>query len=353
MSRPENPPESSPSNPVAPTTLFVAFREGKNAESVNEPVALVPSPDRTASALEKMAEALTALLHAQNRVPPASIRTSPDISVREVINEFLVVKARAARSDRYLRQLRVSLSSFAAMRVNVPIANVTLLDCERWIFGQNWKPATMDGYLGDVSTLFNFAIRRGYTTENPTRGVELPEDDSDMEPPQIHTPEQAAKLLNFCRERGELDVLRMLAVRYFSGTRSAEAHRMREENLLLNRGYVEITARKAKTRKRRLVKIQPVLASWLALGGELRAMHTSTVSAVIKASGVDFPKNVTRHSFCSYRLAQTQNAALTALEAGHSETMLFGKYRECVTEQDAAVFWELTPERAASLCRPS
>ncbi len=32
-------------------------------------------------------------------------------SVGQAVNEFIVAKARAGRSDRYLRQLRVSLSS--------------------------------------------------------------------------------------------------------------------------------------------------------------------------------------------------------------------------------------------------
>ena len=296
-----------------------------------------------------MAEAITALLNAQSKFPPASIQTSPDIDVRDAINEFLIAKAPAGRSERYLRQIRCSLASFAATRASVPVSQITLLDCERWVFNQGWKVPTMNGYLGDVCTLFNFCIRRGYLKTNPAQGVELPEDASDTEPPAIHSPREVAQLLAFVAQH-DLDILRHLAVRYFTGVRSAEAHRMREENLLLDRGYVEVPARKAKTRRRRLVQIQPVLSAWLALGGTLRAMHTGTVSKLVRASGVAFARNVTRHSFCSYRLAQSQNAGKTALEAGHSEAMLFGHYRELVTEADAAEFWALTPERAAALC---
>jgi len=52
---------------------------------------------------------------------------------------------------------------------------------------------------------------------------------------------------------------------------------------------------------------------------------------------------VTRHSFVSYHLARFENAGKTALEAGHSETMLFGHYRALVTPEAAAEFWAIVP----------
>jgi len=56
-----------------------------------------------------------------------------------------------------------------------------------------------------------------------------------------------------------------------------------------------------------------------------------------------WPRNVTRHSFCSYHLAEWQNAGKTALEAGHTEAMLFAHYREIVTKEAATAFWALRP----------
>ena len=46
-------------------------------------------------------------------------------------------------------------------------------------------------------------------------------------------------------------------------------------------------------------------------------------------------KNGLRHSFCSYRLAQTNSAAQVALEAGNSPTKIFRHYRELVTPAQA------------------
>ena len=262
-------------------------------------------------------------------------------SVVETVNEFLLAKARSGRSDRYLRQARVSLSSFAAGRARKPLSAVTVHDVEGWLNSTDWAPRTQRGYLGDVRTMFNFAIRRGLLDRNPGAGVELPAF-NDEDPPRIHTPAETRLVLDAARER-DPDVCRHLAVRYFAGVRSAETHRLTEENIMLDRGVLEVPAKKAKTRRRRLVTIQPNLRAWLELGGELRPMSPMTVRAVIKASKVEWHHNVTRHSFVSYHLAQFQNAAKTALEAGHTEQMLFSNYRELVTPAVAAEFWNILP----------
>ena len=118
---------------------------------------------------------------------------------------------------------------------------------------------------------------------------------------------------------------------------------MTEENILLDRGVIEVPAKKSKTRRRRLIVIQPNLRDWLALEAELRPVSPMTVRAVVRQSKVEWHHNVTRHSFVSYHLAQFQNAAKTALEAGHTEQMLFAHYRELVTQEQAAEFWAIQP----------
>ena len=68
-----------------------------------------------------------------------------------------------------------------------------------------------------------------------------------------------------------------------------------------------------------------------------------TIRKVIKLSKVDWVHNATRHSFVSYHLAEFENAGKTALEAGHSETMLFAHYRALVTPAAAKEYWAILP----------
>jgi integrase len=325
---------------------------------VGQPVA--PGDDRQralAAALSAAAAALAAAAQAlgpgsdavctiPSHTPAAPAAPAPPrlllaLAVTEAITEFLVAKARAGRSPRYLRQLRVSLSSFASGRGQVPIASITLSEVEAWLNRRDWSPRTRAGYLADLRTLWSWCHRRGLVPDLAPVTLER-ETLPPGAPPGIHTPAQVASILKFSRRNP--DVLRHLAVRYFAGVRTSEAHRMREENILADRGVIEVPAAKSKTRRRRLVTIQPALAAWLAVGGRLRAIDPDTVRAVIRASGVPWPKNVARHSFVSYHLAQFGNAARTALEAGHTESVLFAHYRELVGPADAAAFGGLRPD---------
>lgn len=50
-----------------------------------------------------------------------------------------------------------------------------------------------------------------------------------------------------------------------------------------------------------------------------------------------------RHSFISYRVAETQDAAKVALEAGNSPQMIFSNYREMVTPKEAKRWFSVKP----------
>lgn len=265
------------------------------------------------------------------------------LTIGQLVADFLKAKARAGRSDRYLRALRVSLRSFAKGRSQTPAGSVNVSEIEAWLEAGGWAPRTQAGYLTDVSTMFNFAVRRGLVAHNPAAAVEPPQPGET--PPSLHTPEQAAAVLEFARGY-DLDVCRALAIRYFAGLRSSEADKLQEA--MIGAEYIEVPARLAKTRRRRPVKIQPNLRAWLDLGGKLPLHDCNTTwqkfrEALKVKEGLDWPHNVTRHSFCSYHLAKWQNAARTALEAGHTEAMLFSNYRERVTAEAAERFWSIFP----------
>jgi site-specific recombinase XerD len=324
---------------------------GFDASERNAPVA-APVTDAAlrdaAAALTQAAAALVGLVsHLQGQrlstnfaLASHSPASSP-ATVAEAINAFLVAKSRAAKSDRYLRAMKNSLSKFARGRGGKLLDAVTPDEMERWLDGSDWSGVTRRGYLRDVRTLYNFAARRGMAAGNPARLVELPS--SDAGPIQVHTPEQVRAVLEYAR-KAELNLCRALAVRYFAGLRSAECDRLTEDCIRLDTGFIEVTAQAAKTRRRRLVVIRDNLKAWLALGGRLPLRDVNNrMRLFVKAAGVPWPHNVTRHSFVSYHLAAFESAAKTALEAGHSEAMLFQHYRAVVTPQDAADFWSIKP----------
>lgn len=279
---------------------------------------------------------------------PADLVFPQDLTVVEAIKEFLLCKARAGRSDRYLAALRVSLKSFAKGRGAKPLATVTANEIEHWLRSQEWSPRTQENALSDLGILYNWMKRRNLVASNPTLAVEPPVPPA--VPPRIHSVDQVKKVLELARGRPEHKaILRALAVRYFAGLRSSEVARLEEKEINLKEGWIEVTAAKAKTRRRRLVTIQPNLAAWLRCKGGRFPLHDVNnrmrwfSAALKKAHGFEWEHNVTRHSFVSYHLAHFGNAGKTALEAGHTEQMTFSNYRALVTPAAAQEFWQIFP----------
>ena len=118
--------------------------------------------------------------------------------------------------------------------------------------------------------------------------------------------------------------------------RSKELLRLTWLDLERRKGFIEITAGKAKTAQRRLIPVLPGLAQWLMVAprfGEKVWPHSrpyffEAMRETAGKAGVPWKANGLRHSFISYRLAMTQDVAQVALEAGNSATMIFRHYRE-------------------------
>ena len=98
--------------------------------------------------------------------------------------------------------------------------------------------------------------------------------------------------------------------------------------------------------------MQPNLKKWLQrcrkIAGPIMpsemVWRTRLADAIKAAKLEEWPHNAPRHSFASYRLADTQDSAKVALELGHdrSET-LFEHYNAVVTRQAAKAYWKIAP----------
>ena len=143
----------------------------------------------------------------------------------------------------------------------------------------------------------------------------------------------------------------ILAIGAFAGLRESEIKRLDWHEVNLRRGYIEVKAEKAKTAKRRIVRIQPNLAQWLApyaafAGSVVPVNARKKLDAVRQEARLNhWSKNGLRHSFASYRYAATNDAAAVAAELGLSTTeMLFNTYRELVLPEEAERYWKIGPE---------
>jgi len=142
-----------------------------------------------------------------------------------------------------------------------------------------------------------------------------------------------------------------LAQGAFSGLRTAEICRIDWKEI--GPQYITVAPEKAKTSARRLVPILPAMKAFLALqtrgSGRIfksdPTRFSTTITDTFRGAGVEPVHNGLRHSFCTYRLADIQNTAQVALEAGNSPVMLFKHYRELATKKQGKAWFAVTPDK--------
>ncbi|MCK9587956.1 MAG: tyrosine-type recombinase/integrase [Terrimicrobiaceae bacterium] len=269
------------------------------------------------------------------------------IKFADLVEKFLL--SIADNSYRYRQDTQARLR-LAAKSFSMEVQEITTPMIGGWLDSIKAKGRTRNNYRTCIATLLSYARNQGFLPENERTAAEKvkkvkPGGDG---APGIYTPKQIEELLSKIEEKW----VPFVAIAAFTGMRSAELHRLDWKDVWLNKGYIEVQAQKAKTASRRLVPILPNLRSWLTpyagKKGTLpcpRFSHDSTLmiefGKATEKSGFVRVHNGFRHSFASYRLAQTQNAAQVALEMGNSPRKLFENYRELVTPEDAEAWFSI------------
>lgn len=283
-------------------------------------------------------------------------------SVSDVVTELLAVKTGRGSAERYIQDLAGRLNKFAeAFCCNA--CNVTTAQIQGWLDGQKLSTQSYQNNRRVLHLFYKFAVARGYAAENPVLGVEGIKVKNGAT--QIYSVSELTRLL----AAADADFVPVLAIGAFAGLRSAEIERLEWRDVDLATRHIVVGADKAKTASRRIVPISDNLLSWLApyasqtgkvwKGGWMYKAQAVTAKATevkgdpangIKAqAAVTWKANALRHSYASYRLAQTQNAAQVALECGNSPQMVFRHYRELVKPADAQSWFEVKPEMPANV----
>ena len=265
--------------------------------------------------------------------------------IAEVAAELLQVKVARQHAPEYLSDLRSRLGRFTADFAK-DVCDVTTAELQHWIDGLGLSSQSCQNYRRVVHLFFSFAVVRGYAADNPALGVEkIKVRNGEIE---IFTPTELQALL----VAAPVDLRPMLAIGALAGVRSAELKRLRWEDVRCS-GHIVIGKTQAKTASRRLVPICEALAAWLApytgrMGllwpqGEDLSKAQARTAAV---AGLKWKKNALRHSYASYRFAQTGDAGRVSGECGNSAAMIHKHYRQLVTPEEASRWFAIKPTGA-------
>lgn len=266
-------------------------------------------------------------------------------TVPEAVAELIKVREQDGASIKYLGQLRTTLNRFA-IKFACPIIDVTGPDVDAWLRSLDISPVTRNAMLRCIKVLFSFAKAQNYLPSEKATAVELMQQVRvKLDDVVLFTPEQMTTLLH----NASPELVPILAIGAFAGIRMAEFNRLDWSAVDLDRGFIEIRAGQAKTASRRVIPISDNLAAWLAplprKGKIVRTPDLQTfLPALARALKIDWPRNVLRDSFISYRIAIVQSADQVALEAGNSPSIIFKHYRELATPNVAEKWFSILPK---------
>ena len=268
-------------------------------------------------------------------------------TIPEIVEELLA--SRAKKSERHIRDLRERLGRFKRDNTGY-IANVTHNEIALWLRNLGLSARSHDNYRQAVILLFRYAQKWSYLPEGKTEAekTEPMGDDGEGEI-AIFTVDEMTRLLKGAGN----DVLPYLALGAFAGIRTAEIVRLDWQEINFDTGYIEIKKSKAKTKGRRLIKMQPNLVEWLRKARQTSGPVTrlvrpeKTASEVVGAKlepAVAWKRNGLRHSYCSYRMAIAQDENIVSAEMGNSAQMVYANYRQLVTKEQAEAWFAIVPE---------
>jgi len=268
--------------------------------------------------------------------------TKRSIPLGELFDEFLSIKHQDNVSPKYLADLRSKLGRFVNSFHDTLVCNLTVAQIEAWIRSLNIGTVSRESYRRNVSVLLEFGRRRGYLRANPTADIKIrrrPEGEV-----SILTPDELRNLLSKCAP----EIVPYVAICAFAGLRPSEAASLLWSDVRLDTMQIEVRARHSKTRRYRLVPIQPNLSEWLMRyrsdDGTVYYSRRKFREAY-KAAGMDeWKMDILRHSYGTYRLPLLKSADALALEMGNSPDVIFRHYRRPMNELSASAYFDLRPE---------
>jgi integrase len=278
------------------------------------------------------------------------------ITVTEAIRQRLEDAERRKLSPRHQADLKNRLARFAKAFGKRPLSAVTVDELSHWLHGLGVAPKTWENYALALGSVFSLAFDRGQIPANPASKLKAPK--AAPSAPAILTPQQARALLTVAAPA----ILPLLVLQAFCGVRRAESERLTWGDIKLDgkEPFVELNSAVTKTNRRRNPPIPKNAVAWLrtcrglpgaSLGISLSAYRRHLESAAA-AAGIDWSENLLRHSFGTYRLGVTKNAAQVAEEMGNSPAMIRAHYQNITSPKDAREWFAIAPDAAPAAVLP-
>jgi integrase len=279
--------------------------------------------------------------------------------VSVVYDEFLKGLDRDGASVRYIEDCRSRMGQIKDTFRGY-IHAVEMSDIETWLNAKKISIKTRKNYRTAAVTLWSFAKSKGYLPRDQQTEAELLPNRNRTKAArlskEIGTYEPAA--LRQILAAAPAHLLPIFAIGAFAGLRSSEIHRLTWGNI--RPGFIQVIACDSKNAVRRHAPVTIALKEWLAKSkrgedDERLCARFSRESALgramtkaIRDAGVVPVLNGLRHTFCSARVAATDDVKQTSREAGNSVPIIIKDYVKVFSKPKATAWFNVRPSASTS-----
>ena len=271
----------------------------------------------------------------------------------EMVADFANGRKAMGVNSNYVETIKRQLGRLAAASPDRTLATLRTPDLDKWLGSQGWHPNTKNDTRKICVTFGNWGKANGYLPANrPTEFSGMMRYKVPASKVVIYSPAELRIILDTVQTK-RAELLPWTACAAFLGARVSELGLLRWENINFERGFVEVASRKVRTKARRLVPLTDALRAWLLPlkqdSGPIcgHADPRAALNRAIFGAEVALKDNAFRHSYITYRVAETNSMSMVALEAGNSPDIIFAHYRELVGPEEAAAWFSTMPTASA------
>jgi len=259
---------------------------------------------------------------------------------------------RPKRSPVYTYNVAMWLGEFANTFLNHAVCDMTKEHLNTYIANfKELSAKSRNDRRAVVKMFLGWCVQKDYLAPNHRLFEAVDFKTEDLEAVEIdwYRPKELRDMLT----TADAELVPVIALGGLAGLRREEILRLDRADLWRVKGKVEISARIAKGRKRRLVAICPALAAWLRpyrnmagpVWGKSPDALEEALTALRDTLGIPARRNGLRHSYVTFHMAMYCNENLTAAEAGNSPQMIHDHYRQLATKPEAKKWFGVKPTK--------
>lgn len=286
------------------------------------------------AALELLEGRGVGVLEVVQRFVQANPAGNGSMEWKPALRAFIDEKERRGRTDATTGTLERILEAFATTCAPVKVGDVSHEDIEAFVFDSDVVGRTQIKRRAVLGNFFGWLVRKGKLVENPVAKVDMPH--AKATTAKVYGEAEIVRIFKAAKKR---DALRYYAIAALAGLRQSELLAL-PENAISADHIAVVDIGKKGGRTKRVVPVCPRLRQILEeTKGERIKWHPKLHQEVKREAGVEWQCDVLRHTWFSFRLAFTGDAARTSMEGGNDPATMARYYINAKTKESAAAYF--------------